>query len=185
MDNERLLTKDKLLDNIDYVQARIEELDDIIIQARQTDKGYKEVIDVYNKWTDQYRELMTKLEHFDDADIEKEKLELEKMRLNLERDKQTIMQQIEQDKINVETEKLRLDREKFACEIEVRKRDEIKDIIFEAAEIGIKLAVPLIAVVGTIGVAKLSYMNEEEFKLCNGRVYGEVKDLLKIVTMKV
>lgn len=172
------MDKEKLLDQLDYVQARIEELDELIINARQSDKGYKEVIDVYNKWTDRYNELLTTLEHFDDVDIEQEKLEFEK-----EKFKTTT--EIEQDKINVESERIRLDREKFTHDIEIQKRNEIKDIIFEAAELGIKISVPLIAAAATISVAKLSYMNEEEFRLCNGRVYGGVKDLLKLVTLKV
>lgn len=161
------MTRDELKNQIDYFQARIEELDKKIINGAPSEKGYKEMADAYNKFVDQYISLLDRLEHFDDADLEYEKL------------------QIEQDKINVESERIRLDREKFAHEIEVQKKQEVVDIVFRAGDLGAKLLVPALGSAAVIYVANLAYMNDSKLELCNGRIIGGVKDLLKIMTMRV
>lgn len=160
-----------LLDQIDYVQARIEEIDNKVINWKPEDKGYKELVDSYNKWIDRYDDLLDKLEHIDDFDVERERL--------------TIQETIEQDKINLEQDKLRFEREKFTKDIEDQKKKETVEIIFRSADLGVKVLVPTLAIAGTWAVAKLSYMNDAELKLCNGRVAGNVKELLRIATMKV
>ena len=167
-----------LLDQIDYVQARIEEIDNKVINWKPEDKGYKELVDSYNKWIDRYDDLLDKLEHIDDFDVEREKIKLESERL-------TIQETIEQDKINLEQDKLRFEREKFTKDIEDQKKKETVEIIFRSADLGVKVLVPTLAIAGTWAVAKLSYMNDAELKLCNGRVAGNVKELLRIATMKV
>lgn len=172
------MNREILLDQIDFVQARIEEIDSKVINWKPEDKGYKELLDSYNKWIDRYDVLLDRLEHIDDLDVERE-------RNNLDRDKLTIQETIEQDKIELEKEQLRLDREKFAYDIENQKKKEVVEIIFRSADLGVKVLIPTLAIAGTWAVAKLSYMNDAELKLCNGRVAGNVKELLKIATMKI
>ena len=94
-------------------------------------------------------------------------------------------QELEQDKINLEAEKLRLDREKFAYEIEHQKSRELVDDIFEAFSVAGQMLIPIASLTGIIYVANLSYMNDSKLELCNGRVFGGVKDLLKVISMKV
>lgn len=172
------MTEDYLKEQIDYVQARIEEMDKLIINANPTEKGYKELVDSYNKWIDRYKELMDELKHFGEEDIEKAKLDFEK-------EKMRALDEIENDKIDLERERLRLDREKFAHDIEHQKGEELKEVIFMSAELMAKVAVPLVTVSAMVGVAKLSYAKDLDLELCNGRVMGTVKDLLKLATMKV
>lgn len=178
------MDKEKLNDQLDYAQARIEELDKIIINAEQTTKGYKEVIEVYNKWTDTYNDILSKIEHVDDPnldelkyELEKEKLDVEKAKVNLERDKQTIMQEIEQDKINNEAERIRLDREKFAHEVGVQTRNEIEDIIFKTLDIGTKVSVPIIGGYFAMKLAILAYTKNGELELRDGTIWALIKQL--------
>lgn len=173
MDKEEFLTN-----QIDYVQARIEEIDRDIINTSPDAKGSKELIDSYNKWVDRYGELTDRLEHIDDIDIDQAKLALEEKRMEIE-------EEIERDKINLETEKLRFDREKFAYEIEHQKDRELIDDIFEAFGIAGKFAVPIASVTAVIYVANLAYMNDSKMELCNGRIIGGVKDLIKIMALKL
>ena len=132
----------------------------------------------YNKWIDRYNTLMDKLEHFDDISIDEEKLKLE-------REKIAIQQELEQDKLNLGIEQLRFERERFTKEIEDQKRKATSDVIFKSAELGVKVLVPVCGLVGTIGLAKLAYMNDLNLRLCNGTVRSCAKDLLKIATTKV
>lgn len=163
-----------LKDQIDFAQARIEEIEKQVINTEPDAKGYKELVEGYNKWIDRYNDLLNQLEHFNDVDIDRENLELEKEKL-----------QIEQDKINLEAERIRLDREKFAHDVEATKKHEAVDVIFRSAELGVKVAVPLIALAGTIAIAKLAYVNDTDMKLCDGRVFAGAKDLIRLATMKI
>lgn len=156
-----------LRDQIDWVQARIEEMDTLVINTNPADKGSKELLDCYNKLVDRYGELTDELKHLNDVDIEEARLELE------------------QDKINLDEERLRLDREKFAYEVEHGKDRELIGDIFEAIELTSKIAVPVLSLTAVVYVANLAYMNDSKLELCNGRVIGGVKDLLKIMTMRV
>ena len=171
----------ELKNQIDYVQARIDEIDKKIINSEPDQKGYKELVDSYNKWIDRYDEMIDRLEHFDDVDIERKKLELEERRVNLEHDKLKISEQIEQDKVNVEVEKVRLEREKFAFETTDTKNKELMDLILRSADLGVKILVPLIGLKGTLTIARLAYTSDLDLKLCNGRIWG----LLKLGSMKV
>ena len=190
------MDKEYLMNQIDYVQARAEELDKLILDASANNKGYKEAIDSYNKWVDRYSVLTDALLHFDDVNIEQAKLDFEKEKLkveqqietnklNAEKEKQTLMQEIEQDKINVETEKIRLEREKFANDVKVQLRSEIEQDIFETAELAVKIGVPVAVILAVVGVAKLSYTKEAELELCNGRVFGGIKDLLSLARLAI
>lgn len=190
------MDKEYLMDQIDYVQARQEELDKLILNAQADGKGYKEAIESYNKWVDRYIVLTDALLHLDDIDIEQEKLNFEKEQLkvhkeiefakiNADKDKQNLLQEIEQDKINNETERIRLDREKFANDVKVQKRGEIEQAIFETAGLAVKIGVPVAVILAVVGVSKLSYVKEAELELCNGRVYGGIKDLLALARLAV
>lgn len=164
---------ENLRNQLDYAQARIEELDKIIINAEQTTKGYKEVIDVYNKWTDTYNDILSKIEHFNDVSLDEQKLELEKEKLNIEKSKI----EIEQDKINNETERIRLEREKFANEIEMQKRNEIEDIIFKTLDIGTKVSVPVIGGYFAMKLAVLAYTKNGELELRDGTIWALIRQL--------
>lgn len=169
---------EELRNHIDFIQARIEETERLVINANPSDKGYKELVDSYNKYIDRYNELMTQLEHFDDVDIDKAKLDFEIERFKTE-------EEIERDKIDLDRERLRLDREKFAYDVEHQKSRELLSDILEVAEVTGKILVPIAGLTGVIYVANLAYMNDSKLELCNGRVIGGVKDLLKIITLKV
>ena len=201
------MDKEYLKDQIDYAQARIEELDKLLLNTESSTKGYKESIDAYNKWVDRHGELMSLLIHFDDIDIDKAKLDLEKEKLkvqqqiesdkqssmkeieqnklDLERERQAIMQELEQDKINVETERLRLERERFAHDVQVQKRAEIEQAIYEVLELSVKIGVPVAVILAIVGVSKLAYVKEAQLELCNGRVYGGIKDLLSLARLAI
>ena len=172
------MDRKKLEDHIDFVQARIEEVDKRIINLNPDDKGYKESVDSYNKWIDRYHELLEKLEHLDDVDVEVRKLELEE-------EKQKAMEQIEQDKLNLAQEQLRLDREKFAHDVQDQKDKEIIEVVLRSADIGVKVLVPTLTLAGMISLAKFAYMNDEELKLCNGRIWIGPKELLKMLNLKI
>ena len=203
-----------LQNQLDWIQARMEEMDKLIINYDPEKKGYEEALKNLNKLTDRYDELLDRIEHFDDPDIEAEKLkleadkltvnetieqnklkleedklkvneEIEKNKLKLEEDKLKVNEEIEQNKINLDSEKVRLDREKFAFDVEQAKKHDVIDIIFRTGELGAKIAIPILGFMGVRYVANLSYMNDEEMKLCNGRIAGGVKDMIKIMTMKV
>ena len=181
-----------LKNQLDWVQARMEDMDQVVINYDVKDKGYEEALKNLNKLTDRYDELLDRIEHFDDVNVDAEKVKLEAEKLKLEADKLTLEksriesnQELEQDKINLETEKLRLEREKFASDVEQAKKKETIDIIFKTSDVIVKLAVPILGFAGVRYVANLSYMNDEQMKLCNGRIAGGVKDMLKIMTMKV
>lgn len=208
------MDKEYLKDQIDYAQARIEELDKLLLNTESSTKGYKESIDAYNKWVDRHGELISLLEHFDDIDVDREKIALEKEqlefekeklrvqqeieankqsalkeieqnKLELEKDRQAIMQELEQDKINVENERLRLDREIFANDVKVQKREEIENGIFEVLELSVKIGVPVAVILAIVGVSKLAYVKEQNLELCNGRVYGGIKDLLSLARLAI
>lgn len=210
------MDEEKLLDQLDFAQARIEEIEKKVINWEPEKRGFKELVDSYNKWIDRYNELLETIQHIDDVDVEREKLELERVRIEnekakielekektnsmievekkkievdqariaFEKEKFESMQEIEQDKVNLDTERLRLEREKFGHDVVAETRGEIIEVIFRSADIGVKLLVPTLAIAGTWAVAKLSYMNDADLKLCNGRVAGNVKELLRIATMK-
>lgn len=172
------MDKQFLLDQLDYVQARIEEIDEQVINNNPTEKGYKELIDSYNKWVDRYDALLEKIEHFDDEDLEKRKLDIES-------DKNTVLYDVESRKIELDRERLLFEKEKFQHEIQTQKIEKTTDIIFRSGDLLVRGMVPLIGLAGVIYVANLAYMNDEQLKLCNGRIAGGVKDALKIMTMKV
>ena len=165
------MDKEILLDQLDWVQARIEEVERQVLNYPSDGKGYKELVEGYNKLVDRYDKLLDDVEHFDDESIEEKQLR--------------VQTEIENNKINLETEKLRLDREKFAYDTQNAPRKEIEDVIFRTVDIATRLAVPVIGFMGIRYVANLSYMNDAELKLCNGRIAGGVKDMLKVLTMKV
>lgn len=172
------MDKDKLLDQLDWVQARIEEIEGQVLNYDPDKKGYKELVDGYNKLVDRYNEILQTIENLDKPDVEMEKIDLERERMR-------ITEEIEQDKINLDREKLRLEREKFAHDIEVQTKKDVEELIFRSLETGVKVLVPIASLTGIVYVANLAYMNDADFKLCNGRVIGGVKDILKVLTMKV
>ena len=44
------MEREQLLDQIDFAQARIEEIEKVVINANPTEKGFKELVESYNKW---------------------------------------------------------------------------------------------------------------------------------------
>lgn len=150
------MEREQLLDQIDFAQARIEEIERVLINANPTEKGFKELVESYNKWIDRYDELITREEHFDDEALESRKLDIEEM------------------KVKVETEKLEIEKKRIPVDIALR-----------VGELGIKVAVPIIGIVGTMAVAKLAYINDAELNLCNGRIFASAKELIKLTTTKV
>lgn len=159
-----------LMEQIDYVKARIEAIDEALINSSPSDKGYKELIESYNKWVDRYNELLDEPKHRSDVDLNFAKLEIESDRL--------------QSESEIEMEKIALDREKFEYEKEHQKKRELIDDIFEGIGAAGKILVPVASLVGVVYVANLAYMNDSKLELCNGRVFGTAKDLFKVLTLK-
>lgn len=171
------MDKAVLLDQIDFVQARIEDVDKKVINCEADEKRYQFLLEAYNKWVDRYNELMDKLEEIDDenkVDIEMEKIQVEKLKIASQKE-------IEQSKINLDAEKLNLDREKFYHEVRMEKRKEPIDIIFRSADLGVKVLVPVLGITATMAVAGLAYVNDAELKLCNGRIFAQAREVLKVV----
>lgn len=80
--------------------------------------------------------------------------------------------------------------DKFNSIEDVEEKDklskkELIDVILRSAELGAKIIVPVIMLVGTVAVAKLAYANDADLKLCNGRIFGSVREVLKLATMKL
>ena len=165
--------EEQLRDHLDFVQARIEEIEKLVINFDPDQKGYKETVDAYNQWRDKYDELQNKVEHLDDVDIEIEKLKLEQAKIER-------AEEIEQDKLNLQQEQLRLDREKFVYETSAHKREAVIDNVLKGLELTGKIALPIIGMGAAVKMGKIAYINDMDMKLCNGNVRGAAKELLKM-----
>ena len=64
-------------------------------------------------------------------------------------------------------------------------KKEIIDVILRSAELGAKVLIPVVGLVGTVAIAKLAYANDADLKLCNGRIFGSVREVLKLATMRL
>ncbi len=179
------MEREQLLDQIDFAQARIEEIEHVVINANPTEKGFKELIESYNKCIDRYDELITREEHFDDETLESRKLDIEEMKVKVETEKLEIEKKRIAALSYTESEKLEFERQKFDKEVGAAKWKDPVDIALRVGELGIKVAVPIIGIVGTMAVAKLAYINDAELKLCNGRIFASAKELIKLTTTKV
>ena len=71
-----------------------------------------------------------------------------------------------------------------AKEAEAKKEKRI-DLIFRSLDLVCKIAVPILCISASVGVAKLSYVQDSQMQLCNGRVMGSAKDLMNLAKMKV
>lgn len=69
-------------------------------------------------------------------------------------------------------------------ESKAKKKDTI-DLGLRVAELGCKVAVPVIGVVTTVALAKLAYMQDGNMVLCNGRIFPMAKDVIKMATVKI
>lgn len=172
------MDRDELLNQIDFAQARIEETERLIINFNPAEKGFKELVDSYNKWIDRYNEFMTQLDNFDKEDIEVQKL-------NLERYKIAVQEAIDKEKMDIDRAKLAFDQDKFEHDAKQEKWKEPVDIGLKAVELGVRVAVPIIGIAGTMALASLAYTNDAELKLCNGRIFASAKEVLKLCTSRV
>ena len=172
------MDKQLLMDQLDFATERIEELEGVIKSTDPSAKGYKELADSYNKWQDRYDDIYCKLNELDKVDVEAENLKLEQERL-----------QFDIDKLNCESElerkKLQFEIKKFNYETEAKKKDDLVNIIFRGAEVVVKLIVPLAGVAATVGLGKLAYVQDSNMGLCDGRVWGQTKDVIKFASMKL
>lgn len=197
------MDREILVDQIDFAQARIEEIERLVLNVNPDQKGYKELADSYNKWIDRLDNLTDKLEHIDDIDIEAEKIQLEQRRLDIEERKIETQKTLEARKIDnekvkiqvqeeLENDKLNLEREKFAADqMNIAKEHkhamwkEPVDIGLKVLDLGVKVAVPIIGITGAAALAVLSYENNQELKLCDGRIFTGARDVLKLATGKI
>lgn len=168
------MDREMLDEQIAFVQKRIEEIDKGLAARSADEKGYKELVDSYNKWVDRYSELLEEPERWSEMDFDFAKLDFEREQLEFEREKS----QIERDRLEFE-------KEKFERESARQEQQDILNAIFECIGTAGKILVPVIGLAGVIYVANLSYMNDSKLELCNGRIMGTTKDLFKILTMKV
>lgn len=155
MDREELLLK-----QMEYVKEQIASIEKKIGSYPEDGKGFKELVDGYNKWVDRYNALVDEYGKLNSVDLEEEQLELEKDKLDFE-------------------------KEKFDYENMHKEKTERVDRVFRGAEIAAKILVPCLAITGSVAIAKLSYMNDAELKLCNGRIFGGLKEVIKLATMKL
>ena len=149
-----------LQDALDFAATRVEELEETVKNTEASAKGYKELTEAYNKWTDRYNEIYCQLNDLDKVDVEYETLRLEQ-------------------------DKLRFEQEKFAYEKSTKSKDDLAKYIITGAEIGVKVLVPALMLIGTTALGKLAYAKDLDLSLCNGRVWNEGTSLLKLATMKI
>lgn len=149
-----------LLDALDFAGTRIEELEGTVKNTDPSAKGYKELTEAYNKWIDRYNEIYCELNELNKVNVEEETLKLERERLQFE--------------IN-----------KFNYEAEIKKKDDIRNSIFSGLELGAKVLVPVLMLIGTTALGKLAYAKDLDLSLCNGRVWNEGTSLMKLATMKI
>lgn len=154
------MEKDILLDQIEFVSNNINCVKEEMKKYPADKKGYKELIDSFNSLITRYNELCDKLDNFELGDIETRTLELEHRKLELERDK-------------------------FQYETTVQNWKDIADLILRGLDVAVKISVPCIAIAGSYGLAKLSFMKADELALCDGRIFTSAKDVLKIATTKL
>jgi hypothetical protein len=122
-------------------------------------KGYKDLTEAYNKWIDRYNEIYCELNELDKVNVEEETLKLEQERLQFEIDK-------------------------FNYEAETKKKDDIRNSVFSGVEIGAKVGISILMVLGTMALGKLAYEKDLDLSLCNGRIWS-LKDVFKLATMKI
>lgn len=88
-------------------------------------------------------------------------------------------EQLENFEKNQELEKV-----KFEIAEEKRVQDE-KDKKFDKTmrilELSAKVAIPTLAVAASVALAKLSFAEESDLKICNGRIFSFGKDLVKLI----
>jgi len=149
-----------LQDALDFAGTRVEELEETVKNTDPSAKGYKELTEAYNKWTDRYNEIYCQLNELDKVDVEYETLRLEQ-------------------------DKLRFEQEKFKYEKSTKSKDDLANYIITGVEIGAKILVPVLMLMGTTALGKLAYAKDLDLSLCNGRVWNEGTSLLKLATMKI
>lgn len=131
------MDKQTILKELEFVQVRVTEIEEDMLQTGPDEKGYVGKVEAYNKWIDRYNALIDKLDQLDHEEVEKKQL----------------------------------------------KKKETVDIIFKAADLGLKILVPIFVALVSLGIAKLSYANDQNLELCNGRIFGSVKDVLKLIKL--
>lgn len=70
-------------------------------------------------------------------------------------------------------------------EKEYRRKKDKTDLTLRYLELGCKVAVPILTVLTTVAIAKLSYASDADLKLCNGRIMGLSKDLIRTIGAKI
>lgn len=160
-----------LQDALDFAGTRIEELEETVKKADASAKGYKELTEAYNKWTDRYNEIYCQLNELDKVDIEYETLKFE--------------QEKHRETLKMEQDKLRFEQEKFEYEKSTKGKDDLANYIITGVEIGAKVLVPVLMLIGTTALGKLAYAKDLDLSLCNGRVWNEGTSLMKLATMKI
>ena len=75
-----------------------------------------------------------------------------------------------------------LDKEE---EKEYQRKKDKADLTLKWVELGCKVAVPILTVLTTVAIAKLSYASDADLKLCNGRIMGLSKDLIRTIGARV
>lgn len=72
-----------------------------------------------------------------------------------------------------------------ASKEKAEKRKDAIDLGLRVAELACKVAVPVIGVTTTLALAKLSYIQDSNMVLCNGRIFPMAKDVIKLATTKI
>lgn len=90
-----------------------------------------------------------------------------------------LSEQLENFDKNKELEKVKFEiaEEKRVQEEKDKKFDKTMRIL----ELSAKVAIPALAVVASVALAKLSFAEESDLKICNGRIFSFGKDLVKLI----
>ena len=154
------MDKELLQDQLEYISERIDSTEKAIKDYEPDKKGFKDLVEVLQKWTDLYNETLDKLQHADDMNLEVETFALE-------------------------IEKFIFEKDKFDYEKNCQKHKELVEMIFRGVETGIKIAIPCTFILGSFAMAKFSYMSDADLKLCNGRINTSARELLKTAFMSL
>lgn len=75
--------------------------------------------------------------------------------------------------------------EDFEAKEAKEEREKRIDLILRCAELGCKVFVPTLCIMASVGIAKLSYVQDQKLALRNGNVMGNSKDLMQMARMKM
>jgi len=65
------------------------------------------------------------------------------------------------------------------------KKEKALDLWLRVAELGCKVAIPVMGIAASLALGKLAYVQDTNMVLCNGRIFPMAKDVVKMATVKI